>query len=179
MCAKCRWRRVTLLIFLFFRLTGSASTDESHWSCSLSGQAILCSSDGVLSDTSYEGLEQKLKLALHLSKPDACAIHRFDSSGAGAVDPPHITEIEMLVGYTCDIPPDLTKSTYRVEESGTERYNFNCAQREFKFYASGFDKYNGGRSVHWDSQGTARPIPWRPILVADTLTKSVFDQICK
>jgi hypothetical protein len=88
----------------------------------------------------------------------------------------------MSIGYTCYIPPDLTKSTYRVEESGTEKWKFNCALKEYKFYASGFDKYNGGRFVRWDTQGTAhtaRPTPWRPILVGGALTKSIFNQICQ
>ena len=106
----------------------------------------------------------------------------FDSTVAGALDPPHITKIEMLIGYTCDIQPDLTKSTYRVKESGTEKWNLNCTLKEFKFYASGFDTYNGGRFVRWDTQGTARterPIPWRPIAAGGALIKSVFDQICQ
>jgi hypothetical protein len=187
MCAKC-WRRFALLFFyFFFELTGGVSADVSSWNCDLRGQTIRCSSYRLsdtasyrLSDT-YEGfLEQKVKLALDLSKPAAaCTIHQFESSGAGAIDPPHITNREMLIRYTCDIPPDLTKSRYRVEESGTERYNFNCARREFKFYASGGDKYNDGKWLHWDSQGTARPLPWRPILGAGALTKSIFDQICQ
>lgn len=175
------WRHLAwLFVYFFFGLpVVGPDADESHWICKLSDQTIRCSSDLVLSNTAHEELEQTLKSALSVRQRDACTINKFDGEATGAIDSLHITQIEMLLGYSCDIPADPTKSTYRVQERGTERYNFNCGTKEFKFYASGFDKYNDGKWLHWDSQGTARPIPWRPILVGDAMTKSVFDQICK
>jgi hypothetical protein len=118
--------RKMLATFCFATLlTGGASADESYWNCDLSGQTIRCSSYRLsdtashrLSDT-YEGfLEQKVKLSLDLSEPaPACTIQQFESSGAGAIDPPHITKMEMLIRYTCDIPPDLTKSTIELRRA--------------------------------------------------------------
>ena len=148
MCAK-RWRYCGLLLLFkfFFGLTRAANAEDDYWNCEIRDQAMRCSSaHPLLANTPYEGLEHKLTLALHLSKSaETCSIRTFDSTVAGALDPPHITKIEMLIGYTCDIQPDLTKSTYRVKESGTEKWNLNCTLKEFKFYASGFDTYNGGR----------------------------------
>jgi hypothetical protein len=134
-------KTLEVLFYFFFELTRAANAGDNYWNCEIRDQAMRCSSaHPLLANTPYEGLEQKLTLALHLSKSaETCSILTFDSTVAGALDPPHITKIEMLIGYTCDIPPDLTQSTYRVKESGTERYNFNCALREFKFYAAGFD----------------------------------------
>jgi hypothetical protein len=39
--------------------------------------------------------------------------------------------------------------------------------RQFTYYESGFDFYPNGTTMHWDSQGTATPIPPRDISEAN------------
>jgi hypothetical protein len=65
MCAKC-WSRFVLLLFYFFlELASAASAGDSYWNCEIKDQAMRCSSSHpLLADAPYEGLEQKLTLAL-------------------------------------------------------------------------------------------------------------------
>jgi hypothetical protein len=49
------------------------------------------------------------------------------------------------------------------KETFSARYDFECALRNFKYFASGFDYFDDGSRSHWDSQGSSRPIPWQKI----------------
>jgi hypothetical protein len=60
----------------------------------------------------------------------------------------------------------VTLPAQRISEEGTTRYEFDCFRHLLKYYASGFDFFGDRKRSHWDSQGTARPLPWRPVEVA-------------
>ena len=75
-------------------------------------------------------------------------------------------EVAIHVKYDCKISPapnSATERNQRIRETASARYDLACFRMEYKYFASGFDYYVGGSRMHWDSQGSSRPLPWRLI----------------
>ena len=73
--------------------------------------------------------------------------------------------MEIDISYQC------TAAEARPKQKSTARYGFTCPARQFTYYESGFDFGADGKPMHWDSQGTATPIPPRDL--SDTKNKTV------
>jgi hypothetical protein len=85
--------------------------------------------------------------------------------------------VTILTKYECRYMEILPAQ--RTSETSHKRYEFDCLGKAFKYYSSGFDFFGDGRPpMHWDSQGTARPLPWRPVEVAPSNDKLLFGVWC-
>jgi hypothetical protein len=65
--------------------------------------------------------------------------------------------MEIDISYQC------TDAEARPKQKARARYGFTCPARQFTYYESGFDFRPNGKAMHWDSQGTATPIPPRDL----------------
>jgi hypothetical protein len=132
------------------------------WTCKLTHQIITCNYSENDAADSLSVLENKMASVVELLNGTRCTVIAFDSSGKTASDePPTLASVEISAEYRCAIANDGATEQRRVAETGHKRYSLDCVRSLFKFYASGFDIYIDGSRSHWDSQGTARPIPWR------------------
>jgi hypothetical protein len=127
--------------------------------------------DGDPSCSSLAGIEDfpiRLRKTRALFEIDGCKVSEITAwsegvarwTGAGY---PEALEID--VAYECKDPEARPKQT------STARYGFSCPNQQFTYYESGFDFDPNGKRMHWDSQGTATPIPPRDI--SDTKNKTV------
>jgi hypothetical protein len=122
-------------------------------------------------------LEGRIGLTRALFEGNNCSVQSISVSGRSDWDTsPYLYEMGVIVKHKCEFEGQAIARTVT-----TARYTFACSLREFKYYESGFDYDNDGKRMHWDSQGTSKPLPWRNILYAPNKVhlEELFDIWCK
>jgi hypothetical protein len=113
---------------------------------------------------------EKVRQSRLLFETNNCLVSQIyasgQSDGSGAVN---AGTIHVDIKYECQIfqtrPPvsETSNKKYRTKENVSAQYDFACALRDFKYFASGFDHFIDGSRSHWDSQGVSKTIPWQKI----------------
>jgi hypothetical protein len=146
-----------LLVCLFAHLFIDPA--RADFNCKEEDGSTVCDPE---SQTSY--INDRMRQVRKLFESTNCAVSEMSSFGTteliGLLPP---TRVKIAIRYECQILEPSSSNPGRIKESGTEGYEFDCGTGLFKFYASGFDFFNDGKRMHWDSQGTSRPLPWRRI----------------
>jgi hypothetical protein len=147
----------------------SAAADEPDFNCKEDNGLAVCNPETKNSD-----IDSRTKRMRNLFESQNCVVFEVSSSRAtgatelsGSLAPRDGKITEIVVRYACQLSDTPSSATRKIKEEGRERYEFDCANSLFHFYASGFDVFKDGRRMHWDSQGTSRPIPWRAIPMTD------------
>ena len=124
---------------------------------------INCSSPTV----SSAELSNRMRRSAKLFETNLCRVKELSSSNdTWAAD--QTDEIAIYIRYSCDYSQSETSSSNsqqntRLRYDATAKYEFLCAPRQYKMFESGFDLYSNGARMHWDSQGSSRPIPWHKV----------------
>jgi hypothetical protein len=149
-------------IFLLIVTSQSARAD---FSCRDEKSLTVCQPEDLVT----KGVKDRLKQSRILFETNNCSVGEISVSGQSDwTAAPYAGEIHVVVRYECQIPQTMVPLSdigkkQRTKESLNGQYDFACALGEFKYSSSGFDYFNDGSRMHWDSQGSSRPIPWEKI----------------
>ena len=116
-----------------------------------------------------EDLSDRMKRSRILFENKMCLVTEISLSGDTEWKPTP-DEVRIYVRYECKRPqnePGQSTATL-ARQITTARYQFSCALRQYKYFASGFDIRDDGSRIHWDSQGTSREIPWQNLTVGNS-----------
>jgi hypothetical protein len=147
---------------IFFIATSQPA--RADFTCRAEKGLTVCQPEGLV------GPMDRIKQSHLLFETNNCSVGQMSASGeTDWTEQRYTGEIHVVVRYECQIPLTATPQSgtekkQRTKESVSAKYDFACALREFKYFASGFDHFNDGSRGHWDSQGSSRPIPWQKIV---------------
>ncbi|MCA1474303.1 hypothetical protein [Bradyrhizobium sp. NBAIM08] len=138
------------------------------------GAAFSCKGEKSLTvcqpqdDLATDGPKDRVRQSRVLFEENSCSAGEILASGPSDwTAPPYADEIHVVVTYECQIRSMGARSDnstkQRTKESAIARYDFACAHKQYKYFASGFDFFSDGSRSHWDSQGSSRPIPWQKL----------------
>lgn len=139
-------------------------------SCKYESGAPVCVSAGSVSDD----LSDRMRKSRILFESKRCRVSEITLSGDAGWPPQSPFEVRIYLRYECESSQDESAQPTAVREkqiskyTATARYEFSCALRQYKFFASGFDIHNDGTRSHWDSQGSSREIPWQDLTVGSS-----------
>src|SRR3981081_1041686 len=146
-------------------LTITSQSTRADFSCRDEKSLPVCQPE----DLTTNGPMNRIKQSRLLFETNNCLVGQISASGqldwTGA---PYVGEIQVVIRYECQIPQTTAPQSeaskkQTTKENVSARYDFACAHRIFKYFASGFDHFDDGSRSHWDSQGSSRPIPWQKI----------------
>jgi hypothetical protein len=154
---------VSVAAIILFSVTSQSA--RAAFSCRDEKSLTVCQPED---DLVTGGPKDRLRQSRILFEANNCLAGEILASGQSDwTAAPYAGEIHVVVRYECQIgatgPQSDNGKKQRTKESVSARYDFACALREFKYFASGFDYFNDGSRNHWDSQGSSRPIPWQKI----------------
>jgi|ERR1700722_4528210 len=180
-----RFHELCLLGFAAMTILVIATSQSARasFSCKDANGATICQPEDIVAN----GPKNRMRQSQILFNVNDCLVKEISVSGqADWTPPPYASEINIVIRYEClisqtTLPPTDPQVKLRIQQDVNARYDFACALREFKYFASGFDRFNDGSNSHWDSQGSSRPIPWRNLIYAgsDRRLASLFDIWCK
>ncbi|SIO44711.1 hypothetical protein SAMN05443247_05493 [Bradyrhizobium erythrophlei] len=154
---------ISAAAIIFFTVTVQSA--RADFSCRDEKSLTVCQPEDLVQN----GPKDRIKQSRILFETNNCLVGEISASGQSDwTAATYADEIHVVVRYECQIPQttvpqsDLGKKQ-RTTENVNAKYDFACALREFKYFASGFDHFNDGSRSHWDSQGSSRPIPWQKI----------------
>lgn len=139
-------------------------------SCKYESEAPVCVPAGSVPDD----LSDRMRKSRILFESKRCRVSEITLSGNAGWPPPSPSEVHIYLRYECESSQDESARPTAVREkqiskyTATARYEFSCALRQCKFFASGFDIHNDGTRSHWDSQGSSRQIPWQDLTVGSS-----------
>jgi hypothetical protein len=154
-----------LVFYLVFGVVRPALAEHVGWTYEMQISSDICAVKVSSGSDRHGIIGEKMTEVIKAFTAKSCDVKTI--SGDIEIEPskaPVVTSVDMFVKYACKTPADNERAVYRTEEEGNEHYRYDCRGELFKFYANGFDRYNDGKSMHWDSQGTSRELPWAPIL---------------
>jgi hypothetical protein len=150
----------------------------ADFSCKFDSDQMTCLPSNPVS----EDLSDRVKRSRILFENKLCVVNEVSLSGDTEWNPTPY-EIHIYVRYECKKSKNGSdQSTATAErQMTTARYQFSCALRQYKFFASGFDILENGTRSHWDSQGTSREIPWQPLVIGtnDSRLAPLFRTWCE
>lgn len=146
-------------------LAAASQSSRAAFSCTDENNLTVCQPENDLVTSSPK---DRLRQSRLLFEENNCLAGEIIASGQFDWNaPPYAGEIHLVVRYECKIGDTGLQSDegkkQRTRESVSARYDFACALREYKYFASGFDYFNDGSRSHWDSQGSSKPIPWQKL----------------
>jgi hypothetical protein len=117
-----------------------------------------------------DNLSNRMRQSRILFENKLCRVDEITLSGSAEWPPPPPFEVSIYLRYGCSSQNEPAQSTAarKLKYTATARYQFSCALRQYKFFASGFDIRNDGTRSHWDSQGSSREIPWQDLAVGNS-----------
>jgi hypothetical protein len=154
---------ISAAAIILFNVTSQSS--RADFSCSDEKSLTVCQPEDLITN----GAKDRIRQSRILFDTNNCLAGEISASGqSGWTAAPYAGEIQVVVRYECQIPQTAvpqsdTAKKQRTRENVSAKYDFACALREFKYFASGFDHFTDGSRSHWDSQGSSRPIPWQKI----------------
>jgi hypothetical protein len=136
--------------------------------------------DGDPDCTSPAGTEDfpiRLRKTRALFEIDGCKVSKIVAQSEGAAGwtgAGYPDTMEVTVAYKC------ADAEARPKQQSNARYGFACPSHMFTYYESGFDFGADGKPLHWDSQGTATPIPPAPVSEArNKLVEPLYKAWCE
>jgi len=146
------------IVFIFNNAVARADP-----TCRYDNAVIACLPDKPVS----EDLSDRMKRSRILFENELCLVNEIFLSG-DADWKPTPNEVSILVRYECKRPQGAAQSVATpARQTTAARYQFSCALRQYKFFASGFEIHDNGTRSHWDSQGTSREIPWQNLAIGN------------
>ena len=157
------WLVVFCLVFML-----SNQTARADFSCKFDNDILACLPASPVS----EDLTERMKRSRILFENKLCVVDEISVSGDADWKPTPY-EVRIYVRYECKRPQNESAQSIATpaRQTTTARYQFSCALRQYKFFASGFDIHENGTRSHWDSQGTSREIPWQTLAIGNRDTR--------
>lgn len=144
-------------------LTITSQSTRAEFSCRDEKSLPVCQPE----DLSTNGAMDRIKQSRLLFESNNCLVGQISVSGQSDwTGVPYAGELQVIIRYECQISQATqpeTRKKLTTKQNASARYDFACASRSFKYFASGFDHFDDGSHSHWDSQGSSRPIPWQKI----------------
>jgi hypothetical protein len=166
-----RWHNLPIYwLFLAtscFAIFVNIQSGDARIVCKSSGHRMDCNPTSLVS----EELSGYMQRSLELFEKNLCRVNEASLSNE-AWTKETADEVEFYIRYECDYSqgetnPSTSQQKVKLGYRATARYEFLCAPQQYKMFESGFDFYSNGTQMHWDSQGSSRPIPWRQLPVED------------
>ena len=159
------WKKRWGIVWGVCCLAGVASNPaQADFGCSTESGLTVCQPEAETSPDLKDRLEQSRLL---FERDDCLVIKQSISGQAEWIARGYPYEIRLSIGYECRFQPRSSDGVgkRRIKQSSTAIYDFACSRREFKYFESGFDFFGDDTRMHWDSQGSSRPIPWQGIII--------------
>jgi hypothetical protein len=184
----------TIILFIFFCTPLSSSADNiklDAWNCSSkeSIESIHCEAIWLGKDLPQYNdnqsviklikIENKIKNSINMKFSGNCSVSKIIAYGVWNANNGNILGARVMYNYECKESKDnlnISKK-YLIKTEATRQIRFDCANTLFWSYESGFEIFNDGSRMHWDSQGTSQQRPWRIVQSSDTDSRE-FNSLC-
>lgn len=177
-CLRIAW---LTLATVYFAVLGNIQSANAKIVCKPGDDNVDCISTDSISDE----VSRRTRLSVELFDKNLCRVNEISLSN-DAWTKATTDEVEIYIRYECGYPQNEasssnTQQNTKLRYQATARYEFLCAPHQYKMFESGFDFYSNGSRMHWDSQGSSRPIPWQnlPVEGRDRRLVSLFRLWCE
>lgn len=143
----------------------SGYNDPIAWECR-NHPKIACRATSSKGVDDHAFFEVKMNELLNFFGSRGCIIDDLQFGGHGDHHDKTsriVARTSLYVGCTYNKSQPHNEGLFVKKTTEHARYDFDCLNKLYKYYASGFDFFNNGAQSHWDSQGTSRELPWAPV----------------
>lgn len=144
------WMFVAFGVLTWTTCCAAQTPTHSKWVCDQT-VPVACTIDASDKPRSDKNIEIKMSEIIDVYAAVGCSVRKLSGELDGDLGKQGVGNvIGITVLYDCLTSPNMNNN-HKTKESAHETFKFDCDEKMFQFFSSGFDHFSDGHFMHWDS----------------------------